>query len=67
MIGFLIILYFPPQKAQEDREQALETLLDTERQLMLWQRKIALEKEMKEALDPAIGQVPHSISTCRVS
>merc|ERR1712110_798894 len=31
-------------------------IMEAERQVMLWERKIALEKEMQEALDPNIGQ-----------
>jgi coiled-coil domain-containing protein 40 len=27
-----------------------------ERQILLWERKITLEKEMQDALDPTIGQ-----------
>ena len=30
--------------------------LQTERQIMLWERKIQLEKEMKDVLDPTVGQ-----------
>merc|ERR1712118_627684 len=30
---------------------------EAERQVMLWERKIHLEREMQEALDPAVGQV----------
>jgi hypothetical protein len=29
--------------------------VEAERQILLWERKITLEKEMQEALDPTIG------------
>merc|ERR1712070_1028566 len=32
-------------------------ILEAERQVMLWERKIHLEREMQGALDPAVGQV----------
>ena len=31
-------------------------IVEAERQILLWERKITLEKEMQEALDPTIGQ-----------
>lgn len=30
--------------------------MQAERQILLWERKIQLEKEMQDALDPNIGQ-----------
>lgn len=30
--------------------------MEAERQILLWERKITLEKEMQETLDPTIGQ-----------
>lgn len=30
--------------------------MKAERQILLWERKITLEKEMQDALDPTIGQ-----------
>ena len=30
--------------------------MEAERQILLWERKIQLEKEMQDALDPNIGQ-----------
>jgi len=30
--------------------------VQAERQILLWERKITLEKEMQDALDPTIGQ-----------
>merc|ERR1719316_1268123 len=34
----------------------MEEIVESERQVMLWERKIHLEKEMQEALDPSVGQ-----------
>lgn len=31
-------------------------IVEAERQILLWERKIQLEKEMQDALDPTIGQ-----------
>merc|ERR1711904_520262 len=45
------------EKVKEEKEQAQADLIEAERQVMLWERHIILEKEMQEALDPAIGQV----------
>merc|ERR1719274_170704 len=33
-----------------------QDILEAERQVLLWDRKIALEKEMQQALDPNVGQ-----------
>lgn len=30
--------------------------MEAEKQILLWERKIQLEKEMQEALDPNVGQ-----------
>lgn len=43
--------------AAQRKQDALSDILDTERQIMLWERKIQLEKEMREILDPSAGQV----------
>lgn len=34
----------------------LEQIMDTERQALLWEKKIQLDKETREALDPTVGQ-----------
>merc|ERR1719424_2502163 len=39
-----------------EKEAMMEEIVESERQVMLWERKIHLEKEMQEALDPSIGQ-----------
>jgi len=35
----------------------LQNIVEAERQLLLWERKIQLEKEIQEALGPKIGQL----------
>lgn len=42
-------------QSTDEKRQTLAELVEAERQIMLWERKIALEKEMQEALDPTIG------------
>mmetsp|Transcript_9071 Transcript_9071/g.15585 ORF Transcript_9071/g.15585 Transcript_9071/m.15585 type:complete len:897 (+) Transcript_9071:228-2918(+) len=39
----------------DEKKQVLAELIESERQIMLWERKIQLEKEMQDALDPTIG------------
>uniref|UniRef100_A0A7S0QXY1 Coiled-coil domain-containing protein 40 n=1 Tax=Pyramimonas obovata TaxID=1411642 RepID=A0A7S0QXY1_9CHLO len=39
----------------DEKKQVLAELIEAERQIMLWERKIQLEKEMQDALDPTIG------------
>lgn len=43
--------------AAQRKQGTLSDILDTERQIMLWERKIQLEKEMQKILDPSVGQV----------
>jgi hypothetical protein len=39
-----------------EKASILEEVVQAERQILLWDRKISLQKEMQEALDPEIGQ-----------
>jgi len=41
---------------KEEKADLLQNIVEAERQLLLWERKIQLEKEIQEALDPNIGQ-----------
>eukprot|EP01017_Pseudomicrothorax_dubius_P047881 TRINITY_DN8639_c0_g1_i2.p1 TRINITY_DN8639_c0_g1~~TRINITY_DN8639_c0_g1_i2.p1 ORF type:complete len:251 (+),score=86.66 TRINITY_DN8639_c0_g1_i2:137-889(+) len=41
---------------KEEKAELLAEIVEAERQILLWERKIQLEKEMQEALDPNIGQ-----------
>merc|ERR1712060_855631 len=43
-----------------DKNTMTQDILEAERQVLLWERKITLEKEMQEALDPNIGQADSS-------
>merc|ERR1712056_101233 len=43
-------------RVKSDKSQMTQEVLEAERQVLLWERKITLEKEMQEALDPNIGQ-----------
>ena len=38
------------------KEGVLEEIVEAERQILLWERKIQLEKEMQQTIDPNIGQ-----------
>lgn len=41
---------------KEEKSDILQEIVKAERQILLWERKITLEKEMQDALDPTIGQ-----------
>lgn len=41
---------------KEEKAEILVEIVQAERQILLWERKITLEKEMQDALDPTIGQ-----------
>lgn len=41
---------------KEEKADILAEIVEDERQILLWERKIQLEKEMQDALDPNIGQ-----------
>lgn len=43
------------ETAGAEKQDLLATLVETERQVMLWERKLQLEKEMKDAIDPEAG------------
>merc|ERR1719188_2248433 len=42
--------------AKGEKTNMTQEILEAERQVLLWERKITLEREMQEALDPNIGQ-----------
>merc|ERR1719316_2430362 len=44
-------------QVKEEKASMTNDIIEAERQVLLWERKISLEKEMQEALDPAVGQV----------
>jgi coiled-coil domain-containing protein 40 len=39
------------------KKELLSDVLETEREIMLWERKLQLDREMRELLDPNVGQV----------
>lgn len=41
---------------KDDKGAMNQDILESERQVLLWERKITLEKEMQQALDPNVGQ-----------
>lgn len=41
---------------KEQKADILQEIVEAERQILLWERKITLEKEMQDALDPSFGQ-----------
>ena len=41
---------------KEQKSDILIDIIDAEKQILLWDRKFRLEKEMQDALDPTIGQ-----------
>ncbi|KAM8842718.1 coiled-coil domain-containing protein 40 [Synchiropus picturatus] len=44
------------EKTQEDKEQLINSLLEAERQIMLWERKAQLAKEIYSTVDCGVGQ-----------
>lgn len=43
-------------RLREGKAELLQEVTECERQIMLWERKIQLEREMQETLDPNVGQ-----------
>merc|ERR1711976_547327 len=50
-------------RLKEEKAELLSEIEESERQILLWERKIQLEKEMQEQLDPNVGQ--HDIKNLR--
>merc|ERR1711953_811251 len=44
------------ERVKTEKGDMTSDILESERQVLLWERKITLEKEMQQALDPNIGQ-----------
>ncbi|MEW5300344.1 MAG: hypothetical protein WDW36_003280 [Sanguina aurantia] len=44
------------EAGRQAKRDTLSEIVEVERQIMLWERKIELEREMQEVLDPAVGQ-----------
>jgi len=43
------------ENLKQEQERILEDIMEIERQILLWEKKIKLEKETQEALDPEVG------------
>jgi coiled-coil domain-containing protein 40 len=43
------------QNLKEEKKELLKDVVESERQLLLWEKKIQLEKETQAALDPNVG------------
>lgn len=43
-------------KLKENKADLLNEIVECEKHILLWERKIQLEREMQEALDPNVGQ-----------
>lgn len=43
-------------KIREEKADLMNEIIECERQILLWERKYQLEREMQEALDPNVGQ-----------
>jgi len=54
--GTNVKLEFEIDARKEEKADLLQNIVEAERQLLLWERKIQLEKEIQDALDPNIGQ-----------
>eukprot|EP00455_Lapot_gusevi_P048339 TRINITY_DN6659_c0_g3_i1.p1 TRINITY_DN6659_c0_g3~~TRINITY_DN6659_c0_g3_i1.p1 ORF type:complete len:906 (-),score=334.81 TRINITY_DN6659_c0_g3_i1:228-2891(-) len=44
------------EQTKAEKAQLMEDIIEAERQVMFWEKKILLEKETQEALDPEYGQ-----------
>jgi chromosome segregation ATPase len=42
-------------KLKEGKSDLLNEIVECEKHILLWERKIQLEREMQEALDPNVG------------
>lgn len=43
-------------KIKQDKQKILDDIVEAERQILLWERKIQLESEMQKTIDPNVGQ-----------
>ena len=44
------------ERIKEEKKDLLDELIDVERQIMAWNKKIEIQKEIQDALDPEVGQ-----------
>ena len=45
------------ERLKDDKAVILSEIVEAERQILLWERKTQLEKEMQQTIDPNVGQV----------
>lgn len=43
-------------KIREEKAELMNQIVECERQILLWERKYQLEKEMQQTLDPNVGK-----------
>jgi predicted RNase H-like nuclease (RuvC/YqgF family) len=43
-------------RVKEEKESILQEIMEVEKQILLWEKKIQLERETQDALDPEYGQ-----------
>ena len=41
---------------REEKAELMNEIVECERQILLWERKYQLEKEMQDVIDPSVGQ-----------
>lgn len=51
-----VVLEVRIDRMKEEKAELLQQIVEAERQKLLWERKIAVEKEMQEKLNPNYGQ-----------
>jgi len=49
-------------RIKEEKERLLNSLIEAERQIMLWEKKTQLAKETREAVDSDVGQGEMAVS-----
>ena len=53
--GRWVALNASVEELRGERAEALAAVVEAEREVMVWERRVQLEKEMREAVDPAYG------------
>ena len=43
-------------RIREEKADLMSEIVECERQILLWERKYQLEKDMQDTLDPTVGQ-----------
>lgn len=50
-------------RLKDDKERLLNSLIEAERQVMLWEKKTQLAKETREAVDADVGEGEMAVSS----